>query len=127
MRNSNRPFIPVNDYNEINVCWNEWPVRFAKVRSATRVSSSDPTRVKSNYTCIYQFILRFYGKSNAALVFMLNIPIGPRVYTETHYTVNSRNITRIVHIATNKCNTCFKASLRRSLVHSLMIALVIVS
>ena len=34
-----------------------------KVRSVTRVSSSDPTRVKSNYI---PHILRFYGKSNAA-------------------------------------------------------------
>ena len=34
-----------------------------KVRSVTRVSSSDPTRVKSNYI---PYILRFYGKSNAA-------------------------------------------------------------
>ena len=33
MRNSNRPFIPVNDYNEMKftiiVRWIEWPVRFA--------------------------------------------------------------------------------------------------
>ena len=36
-----------------------------KVRSATRVSSSDSTRVKSNYMYI-PHILRFYGKSNAA-------------------------------------------------------------
>ena len=35
-----------------------------KVRSETRVSSSDPTRVKSNYI---PHILRFYGKSNAAM------------------------------------------------------------
>ena len=35
-----------------------------KVRSVTRVSSSDPTRVKSNYI---PHILRFYGKSNAAM------------------------------------------------------------
>ena len=34
-----------------------------KVRSGTRVSSSDPTSVKSNYI---SHILQFYGKSNAA-------------------------------------------------------------
>ena len=33
-----------------------------KLRSVTRVSSSDPTRVKSNYI---PHILRFYGKSSA--------------------------------------------------------------
>ena len=36
-----------------------------KVRNVTRVSSSDPTRVNSNYI---PHILRFYGKSNAAPV-----------------------------------------------------------
>ena len=37
---------------------------FVKVRSVTRVSSSDPTRVKSNYI---PHILRFYSKLNAAM------------------------------------------------------------
>ena len=35
---------------------------FYVVYSATRVSSGDPTRVKSNYI---QYQVRFYGKSNA--------------------------------------------------------------
>ena len=54
-----------------------------KVRSATLVSSDDPTRVKSNYIPVK---LRFYGKSNAAhvITLYLNWSTVPSIFGSIH-------------------------------------------
>ena len=73
------------------------------------MSSSDPTRVKSNYI---PHILRFYGKSNAALAISLHISSdftqgGTCKDTDcsTRFASNHLIISKIGH-GDESCNTC---------------------
>ena len=71
IRNSNWPFIPANDYNEMKltiiVRWNEWPVRF-----------------EHNYTSSFRSILWDFCHlgffPTYRLVFMLKPPDFPRLF-----------------------------------------------
>ena len=86
MRNCNRPFIPANDYNEINditilVRWNEWPVRFAH-----------------NYTALFRRILGYFRRlvcgisltfSHIPPCFHANPPDFPRLF-EPHENIDQK-------------------------------------
>ena len=77
MRNSSRPFIPANEYNEMKftiiVRWNEWPVRFAHNYTA---SFRSILRVLSPFS-FWEFILTF---SHIPPCFHAKPPDFPRLF-----------------------------------------------